>query len=71
MTLSPEAIISIVGVLINIPPILLIIWTMWVRRRRAGRSTSSSGVLLGEDIELRRVEQTRDPHPPIVNVVFH
>lgn len=34
MTLSAEAIIALVGVIINLPAPLLILWDMYVRRRR-------------------------------------
>ncbi|KAK9443079.1 hypothetical protein VB005_04144 [Metarhizium brunneum] len=33
MSLSPEAIVAIVGVLVNIPPLILIVWKVWERYR--------------------------------------
>jgi hypothetical protein len=40
MSLSPEAIISIVGVLINLPPALMILWTVFKRKRARHCDTS-------------------------------
>ncbi|KAK1765277.1 hypothetical protein QBC33DRAFT_545069 [Phialemonium atrogriseum] len=58
MSLSVEAIISIVGVLINIPPAALLLWNLGKRNRSKKTRVS------GEDAERKPSEQTGSTSGP-------
>jgi hypothetical protein len=56
MALSAEAIISIIGVLTNLPPAVLILWNLW-KWTRAQRSEVSSKAAQ-PSLSLRRIKLT-------------
>ncbi|KAI6087337.1 hypothetical protein F4821DRAFT_236242 [Hypoxylon rubiginosum] len=69
MTLSPESIIAIVGIIISIPPAVIALWKLFRRKRlRRYRAT-------GRDFELTDSERNerdnyRQLYSPTINVVF-
>ncbi|KAG7001901.1 hypothetical protein G7Y79_00030g064340 [Physcia stellaris] len=67
MPLSTEAIISLISVIVNLPPALFIVWILYSRRRRQPGDVHH---LDGNQVELDRRPQANLERPRRTVVTF-
>ncbi|KAH7160463.1 hypothetical protein B0J13DRAFT_617226 [Dactylonectria estremocensis] len=66
MTLTPESIIGICGVVTTVPPTILLCWKLWLRRKSSSSKTSDS--LATSQAESMPPSNEQYSIPPILRV---
>src|SRR5205809_1068126 len=62
MAMSNEAIISLLGVIVNLPPALFVLWRLYVRRRQGG--VNEAGLSPSHRMTSKQILVSHQPPSP-------